>query len=422
MAQVSNKRTRIVIIGAGFAGLSIARPLNNTGYEVYLVDRHNYHEFQPLMYQVATARLEPSSISFPLRRVFQHTRNVHIHVAEVERIDPAGKIVHTSRGEVSYDRLVIAVGCTTNFFGNERIRSHSFPMKSVPNAMALRNRILQTFEDTIIAGPDERQALLNFVIVGGGPTGVELSGAMAEMKEYILPKDYPGVDFSRFTIYLLEGSPNTLNAMSEPSRLKSREYLERLGVIVRTGTVVEDYDGDTVTLKGGETIAARNVIWAAGVIGNHLEGIPDTSLVKGNRLKTNRYHEVEGLDGVYAIGDIAWMPTPKYPNGQPQLANVAIAQAANLARNFIRELHGKSRKEFEYHSKGTMATVGKRKAVVDLPHFHFHGFFAWLTWMFVHLMLILSVKNKLFIFFNWMMSYFANDSTLRLMLRPDTDS
>ncbi|HUB62813.1 MAG TPA: NAD(P)/FAD-dependent oxidoreductase [Puia sp.] len=422
MAQVSSNRTRIVIIGAGFAGLRIARSLNNTPYEVYLIDRHNYHEFQPLMYQVATARLEPSSISFPLRRVFQHTRNVRIHIAEVHRIDTAAKVVHTSTGEVPYDRLVIALGCTTNFFGNQRIRSHSFPMKSVPNAMALRNRILQTFEDTITAGPDERQALLNFVIVGGGPTGVELSGAMAEMKKYILPKDYPGTDFSRFTIYLLEGSPNTLNAMSDPAKAKSRQYLEELGVIVRTNTVVEDYNGETVTLKGGETIATRNLIWAAGVTGNHIEGIPATSMVKGNRLKTNRYHQVEGLDGVYAIGDIAWMATPKYPNGHPQLANVAIAQAVNLARNFIRELHGRPPREFEYHNKGTMATVGKRKAVVDLPHFRFQGVFAWFTWMFVHLMLILSVKNKLFIFLNWMMSYFANDSTLRLMLRPDTDS
>lgn len=413
---------RIVIIGAGFAGLRIARSLNNTNYEVYLIDRHNYHEFQPLMYQVATARLEPSSISFPLRRIFQHTRNVHIHIAEVERIDAADKVVHTSTGDIPYDRLVIALGCTTNFFGNQRIESHSFPMKSVPNAMALRNRILQTFEDTIVAGPDERQALLNFVIVGGGPTGVELAGAMAEMKKYILPKDYPGIDFSRFTIYLLEGSPNTLNAMSEPARIKSRQYLEELGVIVRTNTVVLDYDGETVTLKGGETIATRNLIWAAGVIGNHIEGMPAASVLKGNRLKTNRYHQVEGVDGVYAIGDIAWMATPKYPNGHPQLANVAIAQAANLAKNFIRELHGKPAREFEYHNKGTMATVGKRKAVVDLPHFRFQGVFAWFTWMFVHLMLILSVKNKLFIFLNWMMSYFANDSTLRLMLRPDTDS
>lgn len=422
MAHDSGNRTRVVIIGAGFAGLRIARKLNNTIYDITLIDRHNYHEFQPLMYQVATARLEPSSISFPLRRVFQHSRNVSIHIGEVERVDTMQKTVHTSIGECPYDRLVIALGCTTNFFGNKRIQAHSFPMKSVPNAMALRNRILQTFEDTITAGPAERQALLNFVIVGGGPTGVELSGAMAEMKKYILPKDYPGTDFSRLTIYLLEGSANTLNSMSEPSKVKSRQYLEDLGVIVRTGTIVEDYDGETVTLKGGETITAKNVIWAAGVTGNKLEGIPEASVLKGNRLKTNRYHEVEGVNGVYAIGDIAWMATPRYPNGQPQLANVAISQAASLARNFKRELDGKPPIEFEYHNKGTMATVGKRKAVVDLPRLHFQGFFAWLTWMFVHLMLILSVKNRLFIFLNWMMSYFANDSTLRLMLRPDTDS
>jgi len=288
MAQSISKNKRIVIIGAGFAGLRIARSLNNTDYDVFLVDRHNYHEFQPLMYQVATARLEPSSISFPLRKIFQYTKNVKIHIAEVQRVDTDKKIVHTSVGNLDYDRLIIALGCTTNFFGNSRIQSHSFPMKSVPNAMALRNRILKTFEDTIEAPAHELQALLNFVIVGGGPTGVELAGAMSEMKMHILPKDYPGVDFSRFTIYLLEGSPNTLNAMSEPSRIKSRQYLEELGVIVRTGTVVEDYDGETVTLKGGETIAARNVIWAAGVIGNRIEGIPAATVLKGNRLKTNR--------------------------------------------------------------------------------------------------------------------------------------
>ena len=419
MAQ-GNNRQRVVIIGAGFAGLRIARDLNDTGYEVFLIDRHNYHQFQPLMYQVATARLEPSSISFPLRKVFQHTKNVEIRIGEVERVDTGKKTLYTTVGEITYDRLIVALGCTTNYFGNSRIQSHSFPMKSVPNAMALRNRILQTFEDTIEAGPDELQSLLNFVIVGGGPTGVELSGALAEMKRNILPKDYPGVDFSRFNIYLLEGSPNTLNAMSDPSRVKSRQYLENLGVIVRTNTVVEDYDGITVTLKGGETIAAKNLIWAAGVIGNLLEGIPAGSMVRGNRLKTNRYSEVEGLDGVYAIGDIAWMATPKYPNGHPQLANVALAQAGNLSRNFKRELKGKPRIEFEYSNKGTMATVGKRKAVVDLPGFSFQGVLAWFTWMFVHLMLILSVKNKLFIFLNWMMSYFANDSTLRLMLKADT--
>ena len=421
MALGNNNTQRIVIVGAGFAGLRIARDLNNTGYEVYLIDKHNYHQFQPLMYQVATARLEPSSISFPLRKVFQHSKNVNIRIGEVKHVDTDKKILATTVGDIAYDHLVIALGCTTNYFGNTRIKANSFPMKSVPQAMALRNRILKTFEDTIEAGPDELQSLLNFVIVGGGPTGVELAGAMAEMKRNILPKDYPGTDFSRLTIYLLEGSPNTLNSMSEPSKIKSREYLESLGVIVKTGTVVEDYDGNTVTLKGGQTITAKNLIWAAGVTANTIEGIPATSITRGNRLKTNRYNEVEGLDGVYAIGDIAWMPTPKYPNGHPQLANVAIVQAANLARNFKRQLKGQPRREFEYHNKGTMATVGKRKAVVDLPHLSFQGFFAWLTWMFVHLMLILNVKNRLFIFLNWMMSYFANDSTLRLMLKADTE-
>ncbi|HXB95393.1 MAG TPA: NAD(P)/FAD-dependent oxidoreductase [Puia sp.] len=412
-------RQRIVILGAGFAGLRLARSLHHTSYEVYLIDRHNYHEFQPLMYQVATARLEPSSISFPLRKIFQYSKNVTIRIAEVWHVDTGRKTVHTSVGDISYDHLVLALGCTTNYFGNVNIRKYSFPMKSVPNAMALRNRILQTFEETIEAGPAELQALLNFVIVGGGPTGVELAGAMAEMKKYILPRDYPEVDFSRFTIYLLEGSPNTLNAMSDASKAKSREYLEKLGVIVRTGTVVEDYDGTLVRLKGGETLPARNVIWAAGVIANKVDGIPESTLVRGNRLKTNPYSEVEGLDGVYAVGDLAYMPTPKYPNGHPQLANVAIAQAAHLARNFKSMAKGRPRIGFEYHNKGTMATVGKRKAVVDLPGFSFQGRLAWFTWMFVHLMLLLNVRNKLIVFFNWTMSYFANDSTLRLMLKAD---
>ncbi|HMH23822.1 MAG TPA: NAD(P)/FAD-dependent oxidoreductase [Puia sp.] len=419
MSTESQQRKRIIIIGAGFGGLRLARKLNGTAYDVLLIDKHNYHQFQPLMYQVATARLEPSSISFPLRKVFQYSKNVSIRIAEVERTDPDNKTVYTSIGPYTYDYLVIALGCTTNYFGNTRIEENSFPMKSVPQAMALRNRILQTFEDTVMAGPAELESHLNFVIVGGGPTGVELAGAMAEMKKNILPKDYPGVDFSRFTIFLLEGSPNTLNAMSEASKIKSREYLEALGVLVRTGTVVEDYDGTTVTLKGGETIVSKNLIWAAGVTANVLNGIPETSMARGHRLKTDRFGAVEGLNGVYAVGDIAYMPTPKYPNGHPQLANVAVAQGLFMGDNFKRMLSGVPLLEYEYKNKGTMATVGKRKAVVDLPGFSFQGLFAWLTWMFVHLMLILSVKNKLAIFINWMMSYFANDSTLRLMLKAD---
>jgi NADH dehydrogenase len=415
------KRKKIIIIGAGFGGLRLARDLNGSDYEILLIDKHNYHQFQPLMYQVATARLEPSSISFPLRKVFQFTKNVNIRVAEVQHVDVSHKMIKTNIGDYEYDQLVVAFGCTTNYFGNARIQANAFPMKSVPQAMALRNRILQTFEDILMVDPQELQSHLNFVIVGGGPTGVELAGAMAEMKMNVLPKDYPGVDFSMLNIYLLEGSPNTLNAMSEPSRKKSREYLEAFGVKVMTGTVVEDYDGHTVRLKNGQTIACKNLIWAAGVTGNILEGIPASCIVRGNRLKANRHCEVEGLDGVYALGDIAWIPTPKYPTGQPQLAGVALSQAAFLANNLKRAAKGHPLLEYEYKNKGTMATVGKRKAVVDLPGFSFQGFFAWLTWMFVHLMLILSVKNKLFIFLNWMMSYFANDSTLRLMLKADRE-
>ncbi len=422
MEKINTGSKRIIIIGAGFAGLRLARALNGTGYEVLLIDRHNYHQFQPLMYQVATARLEPSSISFPLRKVFQHSRNVNIRVAEVLRVDTTTKILATSIGDFDYDYLVVAFGCTTNYFGNTRVQSNSLPMKSVPQAMALRNRILQTFEDALTAKPEDLEALMNFIIVGGGPTGVELAGAMAEMKMNVLPKDYPGIDFSGLSIYLLEGSPHTLNVMSDASKKKSQQYLEDMGVKVMTETVVVDYDGDTVQLKNGQPIRTKNLIWAAGVTGNVLNGVPAGSMVRGNRIKVDRYCEVEGVKDVYAIGDIAWMPTPKYPSGHPQLANVAINQAKVLAYNFTNRLNGRPAKEFEYHDKGTMATVGKRKAVVDLPSFSFQGVLAWLTWMFVHLMLILSVKNKLIIFLNWMMSYFANDSTLRLMLKADTDS
>ncbi|MDP4247627.1 MAG: NAD(P)/FAD-dependent oxidoreductase [Bacteroidota bacterium] len=419
MAVGNGNRERIIILGAGFAGLRLARNLNGTDYEVLLTDKHNYHMFQPLMYQVATARLEPSSISFPLRKVFQYSKNVDIRLAEVQHVDTEHRIVRTSIGNYPYDHLVIALGCRTNYFGNRHIEENAFPMKSVPQAMALRNRILQTFEDILMVEPAELQSHMNFVIVGGGPTGVELAGAMAEMKMNVLPKDYPGVDFSCLTIYLVEGSPHTLNAMSEPAKKKSQEYLEAMGVKVMTGTTVEDYDGNTVRLKNGQVIECKNLIWAAGVIANTLGGIPAASLVRGNRLKVNRFAEVEGLSGVYAIGDIAYMPTPKYPNGHAQLAGVAIAQAAFLAANFKRVKKGRPRLEYEFRNKGTMATVGKHKAVVDLPGFSFQGRLAWLTWMFVHLMLILSVKNKLIIFLDWMMSYFANDSTLRLMLKAD---
>ena len=291
-------------------------------------------------------------------------------------------------------------------------------MKSVPEAIQLRNRILQTFEDALITSPEDLQALMNFVVVGGGPTGVELAGALSEMKKNILPKDYPDKDFSKLTIYLHEGSPNVLNPMSEISRKKSRQYLEDLGVVVKTDTIVSDYDGRILTLKNNETIESLNVIWAAGITGNVLEGIPKECMNRGNRLFVNRFSEVINLPDVYALGDIATMVTPKYPNGHPQLAAVAVEQGKVLAKNFKLKLHNNPMEEYEYHDKGSMATIGKRKAVVDLPSFSFQGRMAWLTWMLVHLMLILSVRNKIMIFTNWIYSYFNNDSTLRVLLKP----
>lgn len=411
---------RVIIVGAGFAGLQLAQDLiNNKNYEVYLIDKHNYHQFQPLMYQVATARLEPASISFPLRKVFQKAKNVRIRIADVTRIHFDNKRVSTTIGDFDYDHLVIAIGCTTNYFGNENLKNFAYPMKSIPEAIQLRNRILQTFEDALNTNdPEKLQALLNFVIVGGGPTGVELAGALSEMKRYILPRDYPDKDFSKLTIYLLEGSPHTLSPMSEGSQKMSQKYLEELGVLVKTNTIVNDYDGTIVSLNNGEKIHSKNVIWAAGVTGNVIEGFPKESITRGNRLIVNRFNEVAHLNNVYALGDIAYMETPKHPHGHAQVASVALQQADVLAKNLIGICNDKPKIEFEYTDKGSMATIGKRKAVVDLPKFSFQGRLAWFTWMFIHLMLILSVKNKLLIFMNWSISYFNNDSTLRIIMKP----
>ena len=413
-------RKRIIIVGAGFGGLRLAQELKNAHYEIFLIDKNNYHQFQPLMYQVATARLEPSSISFPLRKVFQHSKNVRIRVAEVTGVDSNAKIVHTTIGDYPYDYLVLAQGCKTNYFGNEILEKCAFPMKSVPEALQLRNRILQTFEDAVMTRPEDLQFLLNFVIVGGGPTGVELAGALAEMKTNILPKDYPDKDFSKLTIYVIESAPNVLNVMSDKSKKAARAYLEKMGVIVKTESFVESYDGRTVQLRGGDTIEAKNVIWAAGITGATIPGLPAEAYVRGNRLVVDRFNKLKTADDVYALGDIAYMETEKFPKGHPQLAAVAIAQAKVMAKNFKLLAEGRQPQEFEYDDKGSMATIGKRKAVVDLPNFHFQGRFAWLFWMLVHLMLILNMKNRLIIFITWMYSYFNNDSTLRVMIKPVT--
>jgi len=416
---MTTHRRKIVILGGGFAGLQLARRLDDKLFDITLIDQNNFHQFQPLFYQVATARLEPSAISFPLRKIFQNNPNVHVRLATVERVNSNHKIVVTTEGNFNYDFLVIATGCRTNFFGNKKIERYSFPMKSTQDSIALRNRILLNFEESIMPNANKEE-LLNFVIAGGGPTGVELAGALIEMKKNVLPKDYPNIDFSSLTIYLIEGANSTLASMSTVSQQASISYLRNMGVIVMTQSLIEDFDGTTVYIKGGKEIRTKNLIWAAGVMGNVPQGLEHAIIMRGNRIKVDEYNKVLGEAAIYAIGDVAYMPTKDWENGHPQLANVANNQAKNLAINFKKLVLQKKLSPFLYINPGTMATIGKRKAVVDLPTFSFQGFFAWLFWMFLHLMLILSVKNKLFIFINWAISYFTNDTTLRLILLPTT--
>ncbi len=415
---------KVVIVGAGFGGLRLARKLNNKpGFEVVLVDRFNYHQFQPLFYQVATAGLDASNISFPLRKVFQKSKNTKIRLAELKEVVPASNKIITDTEEISYDALVLAMGADTNFFGNTQIAEHAFPMKSTVESLQLRYRLLQNFEKAhTIKDPDELQWLMNIVIVGGGPTGVELAGALAEMKKYVLPKDFPELDFSKMNIYLLEGAAKTLSTMSERSSAQSLKYLKRLGVNVMTNTLVKDYDGKQVLLSNGDPILARNVIWAAGIRGNVPAGIDKTFVVKGNRIKTDRHCRVIGYNNIYTIGDLAYMETPKYPNGHPQVAPVAMQQADLLAGNFKlmeRRSNPDKQYEFEYRDKGSMATVGRNLAVVDVPKpkLHFGGFFAWMIWMGLHLMLILGVKNRFFVFSNWLYNYITYDQNLRLIFK-----
>ncbi|MFN2439619.1 MAG: NAD(P)/FAD-dependent oxidoreductase [Chitinophagaceae bacterium] len=413
---------KVVIVGGGFAGLRLARKLNNkAGFEVLLVEKFNYHQFQPLFYQVATAALDASNISFPLRKAFHNSKNVHIRMAELKQVLPNQNKIITDIEEFTYDVLVLAMGADTNFFDNQQIASHAFPMKSTVEAIQLRHRFIQNFEDALTAKTeDELQKLMNVVIVGGGPTGVELSGALSEMKKYVLPKDYPELDFKKMKIYLLEGGDKPLSSMSEKSSEDARKYLKRLGVTLLTDTIVKDYDGQHVMLANGKTIPSNMVIWTAGIKGNVPEGIDKSLIVKGNRIKVDRNNKIAGFDNVYVLGDLAYMETPKYPTGHPQVASVAIAQAGVLADN-LRRIERKANDffEFEYFDKGSMATVGRNLAVVDIPKpkLHLRGLLAWLIWMGLHLFLILGVKNRLFVFFNWVYSYITYDQSLRLIFK-----
>ena len=413
---------RIVIVGGGFGGLQMARKLSRRDYQVVLIDKQNFHQFQPLFYQVAMAGLEPSSIVFPFRKLFHGKKNIYIRVTEVTHVDPEAKRLQTPLGHCNYDHLIVATGADTNYFGNENVMKYALPMKSVGEALFLRNAILDDYEDALTTPDyDPRQELVDIVIVGGGATGVELAGSLAEMKRYVLPKDYPELNIDEeVDIYLVQSGDRLLKGMSESSSAKALRYLEDLGVKVLLNRRVTDFDGHKVTFKNGETIPTQKVIWAAGIKGQPINGLPESAVTYGNRLAVDRFHRVKDTTDVYAVGDVAYMETEDWPQGHPQVAQVAIQMGRNLARNFGRRNQGKEAKPFDYLDKGSMATVGRARAVVDLatPRWHFGGLLAWLAWLVVHLFAILGTRNKLFVFVNWVINYINYSKSLRLIIRP----
>ncbi|WP_186992346.1 NAD(P)/FAD-dependent oxidoreductase [Constantimarinum furrinae] len=411
---------RFVIIGGGFGGISLVKKLYKLDVQIVLIDRHNYHTFQPLLYQVSTAGLEPDSIAYPLRKIFRKQTNFYFRMASVDRIDPNNKKLHTSIGSLTYDYLVIATGTKTNFFGNDSIRANSMPMKTVPQALNMRSLILQNIEKAELATTDEdRKRLLNFVIAGAGPTGVELAGALAEFRKGILENDYHELEEEEMHVHLLEGADRVLLPMSPVSSAKAEKHLRQLGVEVHLNTMVHNYDGTTVTTQDGKTFKTETFIWAAGVTGNPVPGIDGKALVvKVNRYKVDAYNRVEGFDNIFALGDVALMETEDFPNGHPQVAQPAIQQGKHLAKNIKLILKGKPMKKFSYFDKGTLATVGRNKAVADIWKMHFGGAIAWFIWMFVHLWFLVGFRNRIITFFNWTYNYINYDRAARLIIRP----
>ncbi len=411
-------KKRVVIIGGGFAGIKFAKGLQNKGFQVVLVDRSNYHNFQPLLYQVATAGLEPDSIAEPLRKLFDNYQDFYFRMVRITKINPEKNTVSSLIGELHYDYLVIATGSRTNFFDNQQFISNSFPLKQIPHALDLRSQILQNFEKaTMTKNGESEEGLMNFVLVGGGPTGVELSGALGELKNHILPSDYPDIDFKRMQIYLIEGHSRLLGAMSEKSGAKALKDLKRFDVKVILNTVVKDYKDNVAYLSTGQKIPTETLIWAAGVKGNLIEGLPEDSL-ENSRIIVDEYNRVKNSENIFAIGDISLFKSEKFPRGYPMMAPPAIQEGKHLAKNFVYDKQGKKMKPFNYLDKGSLATIGRNKAVVDLPGgISFGGFAAWFIWMFVHLVYISGFRNKFVVFINWVWNYITYDRGNRLIMR-----
>ena len=413
------EKKRVVIVGGGFGGLKLANKLRKSNFQVVLIDRNNYHQFPPLIYQIASSGIEPSSISFPFRKIFQDQKDFYFLMAKVRSIFPEHKIIQTSIGKVKYDYLVLAAGTTTNFFGNKHVEEVAIPMKNVSEAMGLQNALLENLERALTCASErERMELLNVVIVGGGATGVEVAGALSEMKKYIIPKDYPDLPSSLINVYLVEAGPRLLSAMSPESSAHVEQYLREMGVNVLLNKMVTDYKDHRVMLKDGSSIATRTFIWVSGVAAQSVGNMPQANIGRGARIKVDAFNRVEGLDGVFCIGDQCIMEEgdPDWKGGHPQLAQVAIQQGRLLAKNLKRLEKGKDLKPFRYLNLGTMATVGRNRAVAEFKNIKMAGFFAWLMWLVVHLRSILGVRNKIIVLFNWMWNYFSYSQSLRLIV------
>ncbi|GFZ84883.1 NADH dehydrogenase [Aquaticitalea lipolytica] len=414
-----NNLPKIVIIGAGFGGISIAKSFKNKPVNVLLIDKHNYHNFQPLMYQIATGGLEPDSIAYPVRRIFRNQANFSFRMANVISVNTESNLLHTTIGDVTYDYLVIATGSTNNYFNFEPVKQKLLTLKSIPDALNIRSYIYQNLEKALVE-QDKRpiEDIINIAIIGGGPAGIELAGALAEMKHYVLPKDFPDLDLSKMEINLYEAAPKLLGAMSEDSSKMSLKYLIRLGVNVHLNSKVEAYDGTKLSLEDGSNFITDTVIWTAGVKASPIDGLSKEVITGGNRILVNEYNQIDTTENVFAIGDVAACVTPENPKGLPMLAPVAQQQGKLLSKNLIKLINKKPMTPFVYKDRGVMATIGRKKAVVDLPKWKFQGTFAWLVWMFIHIMSLVGFRNKFVAFYDWMSNYFTYDKPLGLIIRP----
>lgn len=415
--HINHRFPRVVIIGGGFGGIEVAKGLKNKPVEVLLLDRNNHHTFQPLLYQVATGTLDAPSIAFPLRKMFRKQENFTFRIADVQRIDVTHKRLDTDIGAIPYDYLIIATGATTNFFGNKDIEHYAMPMKNVREAVNIRSFLLQNIEDSLLAKTtEERSPYLNFVVVGGGPTGVELSGSIAEIRNHILAKDYPELKKEDMNVYLVEGQSKILANLSPQASEKAALYLNELGVKVLLNIQVTGYDGETITFADGSSIPTKTVLWSAGVMGQFPEGIGRDIIERGNRVRIDEECRVVGMKDVFAIGDVAAMITEDLPRGLPGVAPVAQQQGRFLAKNIMRLLNNQPTEKFHYFDKGSMATIGRNKAVVDIGKIRFQGFFAWWVWMFVHLMSLVGFRNRVVTFINWVISYLTFNAGIRLII------